>query len=237
MSLAAVTIIVTTSDWNWAEWQSVHGGWHWPGCHPHPPHREHRATRQAHQEEAHQAFVFLYPNVLPCFLSILPNSRLHLHLVLRSCSTLVKPTDRHRLAFIFVYLRFVEYQFVQDLFPPNASYEQTNVFLYASAASVIGAIIFSKGAPYRKPLYSNGRNKTNRLLDRQNLLEMVSHLTSPSKTCVTLYFSHHGNLGHLRLLNRHLHVPLQVGRLRWKTQFQDRSSARFPDDRCDRNHR
>jgi len=49
----------------------------------------------------------------------------------------------------------VEYQFVKDLFPPNASYEQTNVFLYASAASVIGAIIFSKGAPYRKPLYSN----------------------------------------------------------------------------------
>ena len=53
--------------------------------------------------------------------------------------------------------RFVEYQFVKDLFPPNASYEQTNVFLYASAASVIGAIIFSKGAPYRKPLYSNGK--------------------------------------------------------------------------------
>ena len=66
------------------------------------------------------------------------------------------------LAYIFIwfYVRaqpwFVEYQFVQDLFPPNASYEQTNVFLYASAASVIGAIVFSKGAPYRKPLYSNG---------------------------------------------------------------------------------
>lgn len=65
------------------------------------------------------------------------------------------------LAYIFIwfYVRaqpwFVEYQFVQDLFPPNASYEQTNVFLYASAASVIGAIVFSKGAPYRKPLYSN----------------------------------------------------------------------------------
>ena len=67
------------------------------------------------------------------------------------------------LAYIFIwfYVRaqpwFVEYQFVQDLFPPNASYEQTNVFLYASAASVIGAIVFSKGAPYRKPLYSNGK--------------------------------------------------------------------------------
>ena len=68
------------------------------------------------------------------------------------------------LAYIFIwfYVRaqpwFVEYQFVQDLFPPNASYEQTNVFLYASAASVIGAIVFSKGAPYRKPLYSNGKH-------------------------------------------------------------------------------
>merc|ERR1711892_345157 len=50
---------------------------------------------------------------------------------------------------------FVEYQFVQDLYPPNTSYEQTNIFLYACAASVIGAIIFSKGAPYRKALYSN----------------------------------------------------------------------------------
>merc|ERR1719412_3398065 len=65
------------------------------------------------------------------------------------------------LAYIFIwfYVRaqpwWVEYQFVQNLFPPNPSYEQTNVFLYASAASVIGAIVFSKGAPYRKPLYSN----------------------------------------------------------------------------------
>lgn len=61
--------------------------------------------------------------------------------------------------FIWFYVRaqdwFVEYQFVQDLYPPNTSYEQTNIFLYACAASVIGAIIFSKGRPYRKPLYSN----------------------------------------------------------------------------------
>jgi len=61
--------------------------------------------------------------------------------------------------FIWFYVRsqdwFVEYQFVQDLYPPNTSYEQTNIFLYACAASVIGAIIFSKGEPYRKPLYSN----------------------------------------------------------------------------------
>jgi len=66
------------------------------------------------------------------------------------------------LAYVFIwfYVRaqpwFVEYQFVKDLFPPNKSFEQTNIFLYGCAASVIGAIIYSKGAPYRKPIYSNG---------------------------------------------------------------------------------
>ncbi len=54
--------------------------------------------------------------------------------------------------------RFVEYQFVPNLWPPNSSYEQTNIFLYACAAATIAAVIFSKGAPYRKPLYTNGRN-------------------------------------------------------------------------------
>ena len=50
------------------------------------------------------------------------------------------------LAYIFIwfYVRaqpwFMEYQFVQDLYPPNPSYEQTNIFLYGIAASVIGAI-------------------------------------------------------------------------------------------------
>jgi hypothetical protein len=52
--------------------------------------------------------------------------------------------------------RFVEYQFVPNLWPPNSSYEQTNIFLYACAAATIAAIIFSKGPPYRKPLYTNG---------------------------------------------------------------------------------
>ena len=56
-----------------------------------------------------------------------------------------------------VMFRFVEYQFVPNLWPPNSSYEQTNIFLYACAAATIAAIIFSKGAPYRKPLYTNGK--------------------------------------------------------------------------------
>ena len=37
------------------------------------------------------------------------------------------------------------------------SYEQTNIYLYACAATVIAAIIFSKGSPYRQPLYRNGQ--------------------------------------------------------------------------------
>jgi len=61
--------------------------------------------------------------------------------------------------FIWFYVRsqdwFVPYQFVKDLYPPNTSYEQTNIFLYACAATVIAAIIFSKGEPYRQPLYRN----------------------------------------------------------------------------------
>ena len=53
-------------------------------------------------------------------------------------------------------VRYVKYQFEKNLWPPKSSYEQTNVFLYACAAAVIAAIIYSKGAPYRKPLYTNG---------------------------------------------------------------------------------
>lgn len=62
--------------------------------------------------------------------------------------------------FIWFYVKsqdwFVEYQFVPNLWPPNSSYEQTNIFLYACAAATIAAIIFSKGPPYRRPLYTNG---------------------------------------------------------------------------------
>ena len=42
----------------------------------------------------------------------------------------------------------------------DSSYEQTNIFLYACAATVIAAIIFSKGSPYRQPLYKNGQKKS-----------------------------------------------------------------------------
>ena len=50
---------------------------------------------------------------------------------------------------------FVPYEFKAGLWPPNPSYEQTNIFLLSCAAAVIAAIVFSKGAPYRKPLYTN----------------------------------------------------------------------------------
>ncbi len=55
--------------------------------------------------------------------------------------------------------RFEAYIFVSGLWPPAASYEQTNIFLLSCAASIIAAIVFSKGAPYRKPLYTNGNYK------------------------------------------------------------------------------
>ena len=45
---------------------------------------------------------------------------------------------------------------MKGLWPPNVSYEQTNIFLMSCAAAVIAAIVFSKGAPYRKPLFTNG---------------------------------------------------------------------------------
>jgi len=51
---------------------------------------------------------------------------------------------------------FESYVFEEGLWPPNPSFEQTNIFLMSCAAATIGAIVFSKGAPYRKPLYTNG---------------------------------------------------------------------------------
>ena len=52
--------------------------------------------------------------------------------------------------------RFVPYEFVAGLFPPNPSYEQTSIFLLSCSAATIAAIVFSKSAPYRRPLYTNG---------------------------------------------------------------------------------
>ena len=52
------------------------------------------------------------------------------------------------------------YEFVAGLFPPNPSYEQTSIFLLSCSAATIAAIVFSKSAPYRKPLYTNGKTVT-----------------------------------------------------------------------------
>lgn len=51
---------------------------------------------------------------------------------------------------------FEPYVFEAGVWPPNASYEQTNIFLLSCAAAVIGAIVFAKGAPYRTPIFKNG---------------------------------------------------------------------------------
>ena len=52
--------------------------------------------------------------------------------------------------------RFVDYEFEAGVWPPNESSEQTYIFLFSCAAATIAAIVFSKGAPYRKPLITNG---------------------------------------------------------------------------------
>ena len=53
--------------------------------------------------------------------------------------------------------RFVPYQFEAGLWPPNPSFEQTIIFLFSCAAATVAAIVYSKGAPYRKPLFTNGK--------------------------------------------------------------------------------
>ncbi len=52
--------------------------------------------------------------------------------------------------------RFEPYEFVAGLWPPNPSYQQTSIFLLSCSAATIAAIVFSKSAPYRRPLFTNG---------------------------------------------------------------------------------
>ena len=59
--------------------------------------------------------------------------------------------------YILTHSRFEPYVFEAGVWPPNASYEQTNIFLLSCAAAVIGAIVFAKGAPYRTPIFKNGK--------------------------------------------------------------------------------
>ena len=59
-------------------------------------------------------------------------------------------------------IRYVEYEFEKGLYPPKPSFEQTNIFILSCAACVVASIVFSKGAPYRKHLFTNGRYITKR---------------------------------------------------------------------------
>ena len=61
------------------------------------------------------------------------------------------------ICYILTHSRFEPYVFEAGVWPPNASYEQTNIFLLSCAAAVIGAIVFAKGAPYRTPIFKNGK--------------------------------------------------------------------------------
>ncbi len=50
----------------------------------------------------------------------------------------------------------MDYEFEAGVWPPNESSEQTYIFLLSCAAATVAAIVFSKGAPYRRPLFTNG---------------------------------------------------------------------------------
>ena len=164
---------------------------------------------------------YLYVKIEELYLA-LADTCLHLHLVLRAGPALVGrvPVCAGGNNSSFEQIFFNKKYFLQNLFPPNPSYEQTNVFLYASAASVIGAIVFSKGAPYRKPLYSNG----SKCFSTDKYFYFV---------CVC---SDHGYLGRGCLCHRHLHVALQLPGLRREAQLQDRPPPGVPNHCCDRNH-
>ena len=43
----------------------------------------------------------------------------------------------------------------------HQNFEQTNIFICSCAACVVASIVFSKGAPYRKHLFTNGMLKNN----------------------------------------------------------------------------
>ena len=70
--------------------------------------------------------------------------------------------------FVWFYVQtqewFEEYNFVAGLWPPNPSYEQTQIFILSCNACVVASIVFSKGAPYRKHLFTNGTKLTHMIL-------------------------------------------------------------------------
>ena len=90
-----------------------------------------------------------------------------------------------------------------------SSYEQTNIFLYACAATVIAAIIFSKGSPYRQPLYRNG-GQNHKMLHRSKCCLFLCSSHNFAHRCFTLFLSDHVHLGGCCDCHRLLHVPLQV---------------------------
>lgn len=54
---------------------------------------------------------------------------------------------------------FVPYEFEAGLWPPKASFEQTNIFLMSCCACLVASVVFSKAAPYRKHLFTNGTDR------------------------------------------------------------------------------
>ena len=73
-------------------------------------------------------------------------------------------------------IRYVEYEFEKGLYPPKPSFEQTNIFILSCAACVVASIVFSKGAPYRKHLFTNGNYTTKRTSFNYFPLSLSTHI-------------------------------------------------------------
>ena len=79
-------------------------------------------------------------------------------------------------------IRYVEYEFEKGLYPPKPSFEQTNIFILSCAACVVASIVFSKGAPYRKHLFTNGNYITKRSSFNYFPLFLSAHLVVVTST-------------------------------------------------------
>ena len=105
----------------------------------------------------------------------------------------------------------MEYEFEKGLYPPKPSFEQTNIFILSCAACVVASIVFSKGAPYRKHLFTNGRYITKRTSFNYFPLFLSTHLVVVTSTIFvvanTNYYLRHLIFFSRLLIHRVTHTP------------------------------
>jgi hypothetical protein len=106
--------------------------------------------------------------------------------------------------------RFEPYVFVAGLWPPNSSYEQTNIFLLSCSAAVIGVLCFAKGAPYRKPLFTNGTHII--------AIRIISSIILPTRF---FRYRHHGFLDYCGNCHNRVHDHLWLRGLPGEAKFKN----------------